>query len=178
MMRTILLVPGYMNANDGHWLSLWEGSLPTAKRVPMGNWNVPRKYGWIETLDEAIRRANDGGSPPILVAHGLGCIAIAHWAEQRHQHIHGALLVAPDDVEREDIYEAGKGFRPIPLMELPFTSRVVASSNDPFVSLDRAREFADAWRSTFTEIGPRGHINTASGFGPWARGEAYLSELY
>ena len=176
-MRRILIIPGYMNSGEGHWQTLWENSIQNAKRVEMPNWNIPRKHGWIEALDEAIRRANDGGEPPILVAHGLGCIAVAHWAAERHQHIHGALLVAPDDVEKEDIYEAGKGWRPIPLMELPFTSKVVASSNDPFVSIERAREFADAWRSTFTDIGARGHINTASGFGPWTRGETYLSDL-
>jgi predicted alpha/beta hydrolase family esterase len=53
----------------------------------------------------------------------------------------------------------------------------VASSDDPYVSVERAREFADAWRSTFTELGSRGHINPASGFGEWPRGEALLQEL-
>lgn len=30
---------------------------------------------------------------------------------------------------------------------------------------------------TLWEIGPRGHINTAAGFGEWPRGEALLREL-
>ena len=65
----------------------------------------------------------------------------------------------------------------VPLFELPFNSRVVASSNDPNVSLERAKTFAEAWRSAFTNIGAGGHINGAAGYGDWPRGEAMLKEL-
>lgn len=176
-MRTTLIIPGYRNSGEGHWQTLWENSLQGTKRVAMPNWDFPHRYSWMEALDEAIRRANDDGTAPILVAHGLGCITVAHWAAERHQHVHAALLVAPDDVERKDIYEAGLEFRPIPMFELPFTAHVVASNNDPLCSIGRARELADAWRASFTDVGSRGHIDTKAGFGSWPRGEAFLNDL-
>jgi uncharacterized protein len=62
-------------------------------------------------------------------------------------------------------------------VRLPFPSVVVASTDDPYVSVARATEFAEAWGSRLTLIGDAGHINGASGHGPWPDGEAMLFEL-
>jgi predicted alpha/beta hydrolase family esterase len=102
---------------------------------------------------------------------------VAHWARRHQLPVHGALLVAPVDVERPDTLEAMKDFAPIPMFGLPFPSHVVASSNDPFASIERSREMADAWDSLFTELGPRGHINTDAGYGEWPRGDSFLHDL-
>jgi len=176
-MRPILIVPGYTNSGPGHWQSLWEAAMPTARRVQMPSWEHPRRIEWAAALDEAIARAGDTGETPLLVAHSLGCLAVVHWALDGGQPVHGALLVAPPDVERPDTLEILRDFAPIPRFGLPFPSRVVASSDDPYVSIDRARAFAEAWGSDFTDLGPRGHVNTASGFGEWPRGEALLADL-
>lgn len=175
-MRPILLVPGLGNSGVGHWQTLWENTMAAAQRVVMPNWFHPHKADWVNALDDAI--ANAGfDAPPVLVAHSLGCLAVAHWAMSSQRHVHGALLVAPSDPEAPGADERIREFGPVPLFGLPFPSRVVASSNDPFVSLARAREFAEAWRSSFTDVGPRGHLNAAAGFGEWPRGEAFLMEL-
>ena len=76
-----------------------------------------------------------------------------------------------------DCPEVLRPFGPIPMAHLPFPSHVVASSDDSLLSLERAKQFADSWGSEFTNVGPCGHINTASGFGEWPRGEAMLQEL-
>ena len=175
-MRPILIIPGYGNSGPGHWQSLWEFNRKYAKRVHMPNWDFPHCPDWVEALDSAIQEASQT-LPPVLVAHDIGCLAVAHWAIRYQRPIHSALLVAPMDVERPDALEIVKNFAPIPLFGLPFRSHVVASSDDPFISIERAREIADAWDSLFTEMGPRGHINTASGQGEWPRGEAFLQDL-
>lgn len=175
-MRPILIIPDHWNAGPGHWQSLWENNMPYAKRVDMPNWEFPHRPDWVDALDDAIQEASHT-APPLLVAHGIGCMTVAHWVQERQRTIHAALLVAPTDPERSDIPEVIKSFAPVPLFELPFTSHVVVSSNDPFVSIERSREFADAWRSAFTELGPRGHINGAAGYGEWPRGEAILKDL-
>jgi hypothetical protein len=54
---------------------------------------------------------------------------------------------------------------------------VVASSNDEFATLDRARAFADSWSSRFVHIGDAGHINADSGLGCWPLGRELLGEL-
>jgi predicted alpha/beta hydrolase family esterase len=176
-MHPILLVPGYQNSGPGHWQSLWEATMPGARRVEMPNWEHPHREAWVEALDDAVLHAIHEGAPPLLVAHSLGCLAVVHWARRHQRPVHGALLVAPPDVEREDTLEVLKEFAPIPLFALPFPARLVASSDDPHASIERSRFWADAWRTSFTDIGPRGHINGASGFGEWPRGEALLAEM-
>lgn len=175
-MRPILIIPGYGDSGPGHWQSLWESNLRYAKRVQMPNWDFPHRADWVEALDAAIREASQV-MPPVLVAHDLGCLAVAHWAQRYQRPVHGALLVAPVDVERPGTPEAIKDFAPIPLFGLPFHSHVVASSSDPHASLERSRELAEAWDSLFTDLGSRGHVDTAAGYGEWPRGEAFLQDL-
>jgi len=176
MRPPILIIPGHGNSGPGHWQSLWEATLPRASRVQMPNWDFPHRPDWVEALDSAVLRAGEEAAP-VLVAHGVGCLAVVHWARAYRRPIQAALLVAPTDVEAPPYAEPFASFAPIPLYGLPFESRVVASSNDPFVSLDRARAFAAAWLSRFTDAGPRGHLNLASGHGPWALGEGIMEDL-
>lgn len=172
-MRPVLIVPGYGNSGPGHWQSLLESSLG-AKRAEMPNWNFPRKVGWVDALDEAIGAFHE---PPLLVAHSLGCIAVAHWARTGSHEVAGALLVAPTDVERADVLDAVKGFAPIPKSRLPFSSLVVASDDDPYTSEARARDLARWWGARFHLLHGAGHVNPDSGFGSWPAGEALLQEL-
>ena len=65
----------------------------------------------------------------------------------------------------------------MPSVALPFPSIVVASSNDPYVYMDRARLFANQWGSLFTPIGAKGHINAESGLGDWQEGQMLLQQL-
>jgi predicted alpha/beta hydrolase family esterase len=65
----------------------------------------------------------------------------------------------------------------MPLQKLPFRSVVVASTDDPFVTMERAELFAASWGSRLIKMSKAGHINTASGHGPWPEGEAWLEEL-
>jgi predicted alpha/beta hydrolase family esterase len=65
----------------------------------------------------------------------------------------------------------------MPSQKLPFRSLVVASSDDPFATMERAELFAACWGSRLIKIQNAGHINTASGHGPWPEGETWLEEL-
>ena len=171
----ILIVPGLFNSGPGHWQSLWEAGLPQAHRVEQSDWERPTLAEWTAGLAEAVRRRP--GS--VLVAHSLGCAAVAHLSHiSAGRGIAGALLVAPADVNRDG--PAGrllKGFDPIPQRPLPFPSIVVASANDPFMDIGRAEAFAAAWRSRFVNLGTAGHINVQSGHGPWEEGKAFLNDL-
>jgi uncharacterized protein len=173
-LPAVVIVPGYQNSGPEHWQSLWERKLPGSRRAVQRDWERPRCDEWVAGLDGAIAAA-DG--PIVLVAHSLGCITVAHWRARHRGPVHGALLVAPCDVERPDFPAAAGGFAPTPLGPLGFPSVVVASTDDPYVELDRAREFARRWGSQLVSIGPAGHINTAAGFGPWPEGEALLEAL-
>jgi predicted alpha/beta hydrolase family esterase len=65
----------------------------------------------------------------------------------------------------------------MPLTPFAFPSIVVASSDDEYCTVDRAKTFATAWGSRYVEIGPAGHINSASGLGAWPAGRQLLDDL-
>jgi len=63
------------------------------------------------------------------------------------------------------------------ILPLPFPTIVVASTDDPFVSPERAAAFANAWGSRLVTLPGAGHINADAGFGPWPEGCGLLAEL-
>jgi len=175
---TTLILPGLFNSGPDHWQSHWERRDPTCVRVDQQDWNAPRREDWVATLDAAIA---DARAPVVLVGHSTACALVAHWARTatpaQRARVRGALLVAPSDPEGAAYPEGPTGFRPVPLERLPFPSIVVSSEDDVYVTLERAREYADAWGSSFVNVGEKGHINSASGLGDWPDGSALLARL-
>jgi predicted alpha/beta hydrolase family esterase len=169
----ILIVPGLGNSGPEHWQTYWEQHYGYP-RVQQGNWDNPILANWVQTLEDAVKVA---GPDVILVGHSLGCITIAHLASTMPHRIKGALLVAPADVDRSDMPPEVVNFAPIPLARLPFPSIVVASTNDEYITLERAQELAQAWGSRFVNVGALGHINSESGLGLWPEGHVLLEEL-
>lgn len=168
-------MPGFGGSGPGHWQTVWQRDLAQARRVEQADWDAPRLGAWLATL----KGASDAAPGSVIVAHSLGCILLAHLlAERPAAPVAAALLVAPADVEsRCPAYEALREFAPIPLRRLPFPSTVVASSDDPFVSIERAAIFAERWGAPMIDIGPYGHVNVDAGFGPWPEGRAILDRL-
>ncbi|MES3020812.1 MAG: alpha/beta hydrolase [Pseudomonadota bacterium] len=168
----VLILAGLWNSGPEHWQTQWEGRHPDWTRVPHRDWNNPDCGEWVAELDAAIAACE---GPPVLVAHSLGCVLVAQWARSGSAlKVAGAFLVAPSDVDAPSYPLDTNGFAPMPMEPLPFPSIVVASANDPYVDINRAREFAKAWGSSCEEIGPAGHVNGASGHGPWPEGERLL----
>jgi serine hydrolase len=159
-------------------MTLWEQVHPEYQRVEQHDWELPDRTEWVTTLDAAIRAAS---APPILVAHSLGCITIAHWAAGQKgrsaERVAGAMLVAPADVDAETAPEGVRGFRPIPLLPLGFSNIVVASRTDYYLTFERATELAKAWGGSLVDAGDAGHLNTDAGYGPWPAGEHILLDL-
>lgn len=176
MMRTpVLVVPGWTNSGPDHWQSHWQRENPEWRRVEQADWDQPRRSAWVSALDCAVSEAD---VPPILVAHSLGALLVANWAaETQHAGAAGALLVAPPDIERPDTVPELLSFRPIPMSRLPFPCILVASRTDPYLDWTRASEIADAWHARLWDAGEAGHLNTASGFGPWREGKVLVEEL-
>jgi uncharacterized protein len=173
-----LIVPGWQGSGPGHWQSIWERKNRKFRRVEQSDWHNPRRSDWIGAIQNAIQTES---KPIIVVAHSLGCIALALWAEQANnaaQHVAGALLVAPPDLnQRTKLTEPLHDFAPMPQSSLPFPSSLIASENDPYIASPAARSLAAQWGSCFINAGPVGHINCASGFGDWPEGEIYLTDL-
>jgi hypothetical protein len=172
---SVLVLPGWQGSGPKHWQSLWE-ERHGYRRVEQHDWTHPLRGDWIARLEDVLLGCDE---PAVLVAHSLGCILVAAWASvsRNTQRVKGALLVAPGDVEREEVRAMLRSWTPVPLQRLPFRSVVVASSDDPHCRPERARAFAHAWGSQFFDHGPSGHINADSGLGSWPEGHLLLTDL-
>jgi hypothetical protein len=170
----VLIVPGWGDSGPDHWQSLWEQAYPDVRRVIQRDWSYPVCSEWVQTLGREILAA---GRPVVIVAHSLGCIALAHCARREALPVRAALMVAPPDVEHPDFPPVIEGFAPVPRDPLPFPSIVVGSRNDPFSDFERTRALAEAWGSRLVDAGNSGHLNAEAGFGPWPLGERLLAEL-
>lgn len=180
-MRTsdvdILIVPGWGDSGPDHWQSRWARNLKTARRVDQEDWFRPDKERWVARIVEAVK---DATRPVVLVGHSLGVATILHAAGCLDRtRVAGAFLVAPSDLdaldcwprdEGQDWEEIAAGFAPMPMARLPFPARVIASSDDPFCSIERAQELGAAWGADTSIAANMGHINSASGQGPWPEG--------
>ncbi len=184
-MPRVLILPGLYDSGPEHWQSRWESEHPAFVRVRQRDWETPDRAEWVATLAAAIDASPE---PAVLVAHSLACCLVAHWAAAlgdgsrmpltpRMPQVKAALLVAPSDVEAPSYPAGTTGFAPMPLAPLPFLSIVVASTDDFYISVERAERFAAAWGSRFAVVGALGHINSASRLGSWPAGFALLQEL-
>jgi predicted alpha/beta hydrolase family esterase len=174
-MGGTLIIPGLHGSPDGHWQTVLQNQTPFAHRVEQDDWDAPILDRWLERLVSSAD-ANPGA---IAVAHSLGCILVAH-AACRHPDIKigGALLVAPADVDSNiAAFPQLRNFAPMPTAPLPFPSIVVASTNDPFMSLYRAQALAAIWGSELVNMGAAGHINIAAGYGRWPAARNLVSAL-
>jgi uncharacterized protein len=171
-----LVLPGLNGSGPEHWQTRWEVLHPGYRRVVQRDWDHPDCEAWLAALEAAVTGA---GAPVVLVAHSLGCALAVHASARPFAaSIAAALLVAPADVDApERTPPETRGFAPLPLRPLPYPATVVASQDDPYVTLPRARAFAAAWGASFVDAGPRGHLNAASGLGDWPEGQSHLEAL-
>ena len=170
----VLVLPGIGNSGPQHWQTRWALRHPDWQRVNLGNWDSPVCDDWVRALDVAVQACP---SPPMLVAHSLACLLVAHWASRVRATVKGALLVAVPEPGSPGFPTSARGFAPVPMQPHGFPSTVVASVNDPFGSSTFAQRCADAWGSRFVDIGEAGHINADSGLGDWAEGYALFQNL-
>lgn len=174
-MTNYFIVPGLGNSGPNHWQTHFEQQGPNFKRIEQTEWDAPASTDWIANIDQAL-----SGYDPltvVLIGHSLGVTAIANWAKHYRKKIKGALLVAPSDLEAPKYTFPTEGFKIVPLDEIDFKTIVVASENDEWVTLERAKYFANHWGSKFINIGNAGHINADSGFGKWNAGLEILKTL-
>jgi predicted alpha/beta hydrolase family esterase len=175
MVHRVLLVPGIYNSGPRHWQSLWEQHDPAFVRVAFEDWEHPRRERWVETLESTLREL---GPTTVVVAHSLGCLAVAHWASSSsHAPIHAALLVCVPDPLGPIFPGDAYGFAPVPLANFDFPSVIVASEDDPYSTGDHARRCASAWDSRLVNVGAKGHINADSNVGTWVEGRNLLMTL-
>lgn len=170
-MTKTLIVPGLDGSPEPHWQHWWAATDPRALTVELTDPGRPMPLLWEVELASMILHHPDS----VLVGHSLGAVLIARllttWP---HLRVRAAMLVAPAETRGSD--RIGH-FGPIPERRLDIPTLVVASRNDPWMDFSRARGLAAAWGAGFVDMGQAGHINVASGFGPWSGGKALRDGL-
>ncbi len=170
----ILIAPGLGNSGPDHWQRRWGARMSTARFIEQDDWNNPVVADWVARIHQEIMLAT---RPVVLIGHSLAVAAIVLTAAQlADTKVRGAFLVSPPDFDSDAIPQTARPFKP-PTDPLPFPSVVVASTTDPLVTHERAQEFAADWGADFMSAGDAGHINAASGHGPWPEGLLMFGEL-
>jgi predicted alpha/beta hydrolase family esterase len=178
---TILFVPGLRDHVADHWQTQLAGEIAGSRTVPPLGRGELSCAAWVEALDRALETIE---GPVVLAAHAAGCITVAHWAQWHDRPIQGALLATPPDIERPlpRGYPTlrtlkAHGWLPLPREPLPFRTILAASLNDPLAQLDRAADLAMDWGGRLVLLGDVGHLEPASGFGPWRAAATFLTAL-
>jgi predicted alpha/beta hydrolase family esterase len=173
-MTHFIILPGSGGSGPAHWQSRWESANRAMRRFQPSSWELPDFTDWLAALEAAVIAAPE---PPVLVAHSLSCLLIAHWQKISQRPVKAALLVGVPDPASAVFPGYGMAFARIPQGKLRFASLVVTSTNDPYGSADYAQARATLWGSRLAVIGPFGHINAESGLGDWPEGLALLDGL-
>jgi predicted alpha/beta hydrolase family esterase len=171
----ILLLPGLGNSGPGHWQRRWAARFPNGHVVEQDDWDHPQRDRWIARIIEEVAAA---ARPVVLVAHSLAVLAVVHAAPALPPgKVRGAFLVSPPDEHGPDFPPEALAFAGVPADPLPFPSMLVVSANDALTSPERAAGMAAAWGSEMHLAGNAGHINAASGHGPWPEGLMMFTRL-
>ena len=173
-MFNIVFVPGYGNSINGHWQELWHKEFKNSYWVEQNDWENPNCDDWVEALNLLIQSLE---GPILFVTHSLGGSTVVEWSKKHTANILGVFLVAVPDVQSVNFPEAISGYQTPPLEKLPFPSLVLASTDDPYSTVDRTAYFAKNWGSELTSIGDLGHVNTDSNLGKWSEGQNLLNKF-
>lgn len=183
-LSTVVMVAGLRDHVEQHWQTLLAHTLARSRPVlcvpPLREDGLSCRAR-VQAIEDTVKAVN---GPLLFVAHSAGVIMLQHWAQTCQHEVQGALLAAPPDFETPlpagypgmDTLRAN-GWLPVPNTPLPFPSLVAASTNDPLASYTRVQDMARRWGSTLVNLGAVGHLNPASGFGPWPQAQALLQQL-
>ncbi|MFW0789460.1 RBBP9/YdeN family alpha/beta hydrolase [Gordonia sp. CPCC 205333] len=172
-----VVIPGIDGSDEQHWQTRWERDWGcTAVRISPTSWSAPDLDNWVDAVQVAYDHSVERDPDVVLVAHSLGCWAASRWLTKNPERlVWGAFMVAPPDLNGQGFPRQAAptflGAEPEPL-ECP--SRVVASVNDPYCTVDAAVQIAAGWGSPLHLAGSVGHINSASGLGWWRDGRDLL----
>ena len=156
----MLIVPGLRGSGPGHWQTLWLAKHRAYQRVLQQDWLAPRLEDWAAALDGAIAAAGGGA---FVAAHGFGCLAALARLGRHDDGVAGVLLVAPRHPDE---------FRFVP-RPLHVPAILVASRNDPCMTLAEANRLARHLGAGLVDAGEAGHID-----GAWPKGERVLGRLF
>ncbi|MFJ8788664.1 RBBP9/YdeN family alpha/beta hydrolase [Streptomyces sp. NPDC102462] len=178
-MVAYVIVPGIDGSDERHWQSLWEHRWgASAVRIAPASWSTPDLSDWVAAVHTAYQSAARHDGQVALVAHSLGCWAVAQWLDGVRPESVVAFLVAPPDPRGPAFpRQAASTFLDLSARPLPCRSLMVAGDDDPYCDPATSASFAQGWQARGHLLAGHGHINSDSGLGDWQAGQELLRTL-
>lgn len=163
-----LIIPGLRNSDANHWQSLWQAHLPQSRRIQLDEWATPDLEKWKDAIRLELASLKQ---PAVLIAHSFGTLASAAIALEQPEKVAALFLVAPADPDKFGIRHQ------LPEVPLDKPAKLIASSNDPWLTASKAAYLALQWGADFLQLKNVGHINSDSNLGVWPEGLWELQQL-
>jgi len=167
-MKRVLILHGWGGSDFPHWQSWLASEIAKdygcVSFLRFSNSDFPNKNKWIEELTKEL----EGFKPDIVICHSLANILWFHICnELKITQVKKLFLVAPPSLECK--IEELKSFFPckVPADLFAKETLLVASTNDPYMSLNEATSLAESLGVEMVILQNAGHINTDSGYGEW-----------
>lgn len=171
MIHTVI-VPGVGGSEHNHWQTWLQRQLKSCSRVQQHHWHQPVLQEWVTQFVKTVQNIQE---PIQIVAHSFGCLTtVAALAQhpQLNQKIKNLVLVAPANparfgdagFARDSQNDYQQYFHQL---KIQAPVHMIISENDPWLSFQDAMQLAKAWKIKPHNFGQVGHINVASGFGPF-----------
>lgn len=174
-----LIVPGVGGSDSNHWQSWLQRRLTTSSRVEQ-QWDRPILDEWVSQWVNAVKNIQ---APIEIVAHSFGCLtsiaALAAHPELAAK-VSKLLLVAPANPARFGeagfVQDSKTNYQHhFETLHIQVPSIMFISENDPWLEFYDAQNWAKRWNVPAINLGQVGHINVASGFGPFPEILPYLA---
>lgn len=160
---------GWGGSDFPHWQSWLAGEIAKdygcVSFLKFSEIDFPKKDEWIKELAKEL----EDFKPNVVVCHSLANILWFHICnELKITHIEKLFLVAPPSLECK--VEELKSFFPckIPAKLYAKEAVLVASTNDPYITIDEAASLQEKLGIEMIILQNGGHINTDSGYGEWS----------
>ena len=178
-MTHTVIVPGVGGSEHAHWQSWLQRQLMSCSRVQQADWNQPILEDWIAQF---VKTAAPVQEDLQIVAHSFGCLTAAAALAQHPElcsKVSNLILVAPANPARFGDAGFARSSRNdyaayFHQLKINAPAAMIISENDPWLAFDDAQRLAQSWQLQPVNLGLAGHINTASGYGPFPEIFDYL----
>ncbi len=168
MNRKVLLLHGWGGSDYPHWQSWLAGEIAknyaTVSFFAFSDFENPKLDVWKDELKQQLKEFN----PDIVICHSLANTLWFHLCNEGElKEIQKLILVAPPSNSSE-IQEL-KSFFPLVTPQNLYAKEaiLVTSTDDPYLTIDEAKELQETLGIEMKVLANAGHINADSGYGEW-----------
>ena len=168
MAQKVLLIHGWGGSDAPHWQAWLAGEIARnygcVYFLKFSNVEYPDLQTWSNELLDTL----DNFQPDIVICHSLANTLWLHLCnEKKLKTVKELFLVAPPSMHCN--IEELQSFFPLltPKTLYAQNALLISSDNDPYMTLQEAKELQEALKIKMEIIPNGGHINAESGFGAW-----------